>query len=201
MLNYNWTAPLPSMLIHTKVKNKRLMWCICLSMSKKTHQNGINLFYANVPLLYFLCFSNNFREYRNWKFFWSRLMPCSWTNIYLFKVNNRNTRKRYEVCSKFTVFLCLVFLLLTFSTTVLFITLNILFLLGTFSSDYVVNREIYEERVQVESIKIPSYFWSVFSCIRTRNNSVFGHFSCSESEWGCFRITKKTLQFILNQQH
>ena len=102
MLNYNWTAPLPSMLIHTKVKNKRLMWCICLSMSKKTHQNGINLFYANVPLLYFLCFSNNFREYRNWKFFWSRLMPCSWTNIYLFKVNNRNTRKRYEICPKST---------------------------------------------------------------------------------------------------
>ena len=39
----------------------------------------------------------------------------------------------------------------------------------------------------VKSIQIQSYFWSVFSCIRTkyrkirtRNNSVFGHFSCSE---------------------
>ena len=38
----------------------------------------------------------------------------------------------------------------------------------------------------VKSVKIRSYFWSVFSCIRieykkirTRNNSVFGHFSCS----------------------
>ena len=26
-----------------------------------------------------------------------------------------------------------------------------------------------------------SYFWSVFSCIRTRNNSVFGHFSRNEN--------------------
>ena len=25
------------------------------------------------------------------------------TNIYLFKVNNRNTRKRYEICSKLTI--------------------------------------------------------------------------------------------------
>ena len=24
-------------------------------------------------------------------------------NIYLFKVNNRNTRKRYEICSKLTI--------------------------------------------------------------------------------------------------
>ena len=39
----------------------------------------------------------------------------------------------------------------------------------------------------VKSIQIRSYFWSVFSCIRTkyrkirtRNKSVFGHFSCSE---------------------
>ena len=33
----------------------------------------------------------------------------------------------------------------------------------------------------VESVQIRSYFWSVFSCVRTRNNSVFGHFSHSES--------------------
>ena len=38
----------------------------------------------------------------------------------------------------------------------------------------------------MKSVQIRSYFWSVFSCIqseyrkiRTRNNSVFGHFSCS----------------------
>ena len=38
----------------------------------------------------------------------------------------------------------------------------------------------------VKSVQIRSYFWSVFSCIRieyrkirTRNNSVFGHFSRS----------------------
>ena len=40
----------------------------------------------------------------------------------------------------------------------------------------------------VKSVLIRSYFWSVFSCIqseyrkiRTRNNSVFGHFSRSDS--------------------
>ena len=32
----------------------------------------------------------------------------------------------------------------------------------------------------VEIVQIQSYFWSVFSCIRTRNNSVFGHFSRSD---------------------
>ena len=46
----------------------------------------------------------------------------------------------------------------------------------------------------LKSVQIRSYFWSVFSCIRTeygdlrrseykkirtRNNTVFGHFSCS----------------------
>ena len=38
----------------------------------------------------------------------------------------------------------------------------------------------------VKSVQIQSYFWSVFSCvwteyknIRTRRNSIFGHFSCS----------------------
>ena len=29
----------------------------------------------------------------------------------------------------------------------------------------------------VKSVQIRSYFWSIFSCFRTRNNSVFGHFS------------------------
>ena len=29
----------------------------------------------------------------------------------------------------------------------------------------------------VKSVQIRSYFWSVFSCIRTRNNSIFGQFS------------------------
>ena len=32
---------------------------------------------------------------------------------------------------------------------------------------------------RVKSVQIRSYFWSVLSCIRTRNNSVFGHFSRS----------------------
>ena len=33
----------------------------------------------------------------------------------------------------------------------------------------------------VKSVQIRSCFWSVFSCIRTRNNSVFGQFSRSVS--------------------
>ena len=32
----------------------------------------------------------------------------------------------------------------------------------------------------VKSVQIPSFFWSAFSCIRTRKNSVFGDFSSSE---------------------
>ena len=32
----------------------------------------------------------------------------------------------------------------------------------------------------MKSVQIRSYFWSVFSCIRTRNNSLFGHFSCND---------------------
>ena len=45
-------------------------------------------------------------------------------NIYLFKVNNRNTRKRCEICSKLTIKTPLVFLLLTYFT--LFSTVSII---------------------------------------------------------------------------
>ena len=45
----------------------------------------------------------------------------------------------------------------------------------------------------VKSVQIRSYFWFVFSCIsteyrkvRTRNNSVFGHFSRSAPVEECF---------------
>ena len=31
----------------------------------------------------------------------------------------------------------------------------------------------------VKSVQIRSFFWSVFACIWTRKNSVFGHFSRS----------------------
>ena len=37
----------------------------------------------------------------------------------------------------------------------------------------------------VKSVQIRSYFWSVFSCIQTWNNSIFGHFSRSDRSWGC----------------
>ena len=33
----------------------------------------------------------------------------------------------------------------------------------------------------VKSVQIWSFFWSVFSCIWTRKNSIFGHFSRSGS--------------------
>ena len=42
----------------------------------------------------------------------------------------------------------------------------------------------------VECVQIRSYFWSVFSCIRIRNNTVLGHFSSSATirKWlyACF---------------
>ena len=64
------------------------------------------------------------------------------------------------------------------------------------------------KRYSVKSVQIRSYFWSVFSCIwteygdllvnlfiqseyrkvRTRNNSVFGQFSCSDA----FRVPEGT---------
>ena len=34
----------------------------------------------------------------------------------------------------------------------------------------------------VKSVQMRSFFWSVFFCIRTRENSVFGHFSRSEGD-------------------
>ena len=56
---------------------------------------------------------------------------------------------------------------------------------------------IYEEVIMthncVKSVQIRSYFWSVFSCIRTSNNSVFGLFSPSDSLQNCklIRVIKK----------
>ena len=44
----------------------------------------------------------------------------------------------------------------------------------------------------VKSVQIRSYFWSVFRCIRTRNNSVFGQFSRSEYTWS------RKLSFLFN---
>ena len=34
---------------------------------------------------------------------WVNLWTCNPDNIYLFKVNNKNTRKRYAICSKLTI--------------------------------------------------------------------------------------------------
>ena len=36
----------------------------------------------------------------------------------------------------------------------------------------------------MKSVQIRSFLWSVFSCIRTRKNSVFGHFSRSDNNIG-----------------
>ena len=53
----------------------------------------------------------------------------------------------------------------------------------------------YEKKTCVKSVQIRSYFWSVYSCtrteyrkIRTRSDSVFGHFSRSKS--GALQIRK-----------
>ena len=52
-----------------------------------------------------------------------------------------------------------------------------------FNFDYITKEDYY-----VKSVQIRSYFWSVYSCIRTeynkiptRNNSVFGQFSRSDN--------------------
>ena len=70
------------------------------------------------------------------------------------------------------------------------------------------------KRHSVKSVQIRSFFWSVFSCIwteygdllinlriqseyrkiRTRNNSVFGHFSCRDA----FRVPEGTFFPTLN---
>ena len=47
----------------------------------------------------------------------------------------------------------------------------------------------------VKSVQIRSYFWSVFSCIRPGNNSVFGHFSCSECKILSLAIHDKIFNF------
>ena len=46
--------------------------------------------------------------------------------------------------------------------------------------------------VKLKSVQIRSFFWSVFSCIRTKNNSVFGHFSRSS------RAIHATLEILAN---
>ena len=56
----------------------------------------------------------------------------------------------------------------------------------------------------MKSVQIQSYFWSVFSCIqseyrkiRTRNNSVFGHFSHSIKIRICTPLLKKSFKKVL----
>ena len=50
----------------------------------------------------------------------------------------------------------------------------------------------------VECVQIRSYFWSVFSCIRTRNNSVFGYFSQSVFLTTNFQIVDRIFQITLS---
>ena len=47
----------------------------------------------------------------------------------------------------------------------------------------------FRENHCVKSVQIRSFFWSVFSCIRTRKDSVFGHFSRSEDFGGYTETT------------
>ena len=66
---------------------------------------------------------------------------------------------------------------------------------------------IYEEVIMthncVKSVQIRSYFWSVFSCIRTSNNSVFGLFSPSDSLQNCklIRVIFFKKQLFVYLQH
>ena len=55
----------------------------------------------------------------------------------------------------------------------------------------------------VKSAQIRSYFWPVFSCNRTRNNSVFGHFSRSVKVWNFTQwfLQKFASKLILEEIH
>ena len=55
----------------------------------------------------------------------------------------------------------------------------------------------------VKSVQIRSFSWSVFCCIRTRKNYVFGHFLCclptiesQKRNWKCIRDSKSSLENI-----
>ena len=50
----------------------------------------------------------------------------------------------------------------------------------------------------VKSVQIQSYFWSVIFCIRTRNNSLFGHFSRSAN---IHKITAAPSTSMINGQY
>ena len=45
-----------------------------------------------------------------------------------------------------------------------------------------INLFLHLQKHCMKSVQIQSYFWSEYKKIRTRNNSVFGHFSRSESQ-------------------
>ena len=49
----------------------------------------------------------------------------------------------------------------------------------------------------MKSVQIRSFFWSVFSCIRTKKNSVFGHFLGSDKQSESARLTYKPVSLVL----
>ena len=68
----------------------------------------------------------------------------------------------------------------------LYTTQKMKFSIKEYNTMYIILLAKYMTLYCVKSVQIWSYFWSVFSCIqseyrkiRTRNNSVFGHFSRS----------------------
>ena len=68
--------------------------------------------------------------------------------------------------------------------------------------------EIFSPKHGVKSVQIRSYFWSAFSCIqseysekRTRNNSLFGHFSHRESNIALDNTSKYKVSLYLKLKH
>ena len=84
------TPYFPANLFKFNDRNTRKRCEICLKITVKT----------DVVLMFSLLTLNIFHTFF---YVFLLLTSCYPANIYLFKVNNRNTRKRCEICSKLTI--------------------------------------------------------------------------------------------------
>ena len=76
---------------------------VSLKVSMVYNQNWFNLYYIwCIKRLVMIAEDHWYELSKIWKY-WRRQIFSLPAGIYLFKVNNRNTRKRCEICSKLTV--------------------------------------------------------------------------------------------------
>ena len=106
-------------------------------------------------------------KYLNFTFQWSQDLP----GIYLFRFNNRNTRRRYEICSELTiktperlqwcrsgVFIVNLEHILHLPPVFLLLTLNMLLLAGKLSTCVLFIHKV----VPGTTLWIKKYFWGKF---------------------------------------